>query len=307
MRLLRPLLAAAVVLAAAAALPAQAHITPLPEATSTTIVTAAHSGYLDLVLPDDVRMSPRDTANPDVSIVGEGRVVGLWLSRGTEFYGSFDDYVEAVRYPAFLHRAATTYGSLTPRQECQQGLLGVVPAPCNAPKATAILLHEGRYRLTVLTDGHPLTLTLHLHGLEAGTTTLSPTHRLASAEQRLPARDGVGDTMVTYGATQPFAGPAAELTLATATRSPGATVSGASTCSRRDTGAPPPLAYGPHCPNGTGSSSTTFINAGTRTEQIITGSVSTADGGDLGLGGAFTNTDGVTLGQTLGVWLAIPA
>jgi hypothetical protein len=73
MRRLRPVLAVAAVLAATAAVPAGARVATPVELTSTTVVSTARSGYVDVVLPSDARLSPKATGNPDVHITGGGR------------------------------------------------------------------------------------------------------------------------------------------------------------------------------------------------------------------------------------------
>lgn len=309
MRHLRPLLAATALLAAAAAVPAQARVQRPVELTSTTVVTTSHSGYVDVVLPEDVRLSARVDHNPDVALSGSGRFVGVWLERGTSYYDSVDG-LTSYRLPSFEGAAQQTYGSYTPTGECT-GVPEAMPVHYDCthlPAPQAIVLHEGAYRLTVLADNAPLTITLTLHGLDDGTTRLGLAHGLTSVEKALPQRDGLQDKVITFGATSPIRGSIASWVMATAKGASGATMDGESVCARRDAAAPPPLAYGPHCPQGEGGSYYYQVHAAGQSYGFLGGFV-TAGGpdGDLGLGGSFGNSDGVTLGQTLGVWLQLPS
>ena len=308
MRLLRPIVAAGLLLAGGFALPAQAHVSAVPSATSTTVVTAAQTGYLDLQLSDDVRLSPSYGANPDVALSGQGRFVGAWLVRGQDLNTFSDDFVQALRLPDFLGGERRTQGSAYPAPSCTSAMpLGLNPS-CAYPDPQGILLHEGNYRLYVLTDGSPITVTLHLHGLVAGTTELRTAHALPSAERVLPQLDGVGTSLITFGAVAPLSGSVATWTMATAKGSDTPTWREASTCERQDTDAAPRLAYGPHCPNGRGGGYQYTVSAGGQNVGGVGGFVSS--GGDdtppVGLGGSFGDTGGVTLLRTLGVWMQLP-
>ena len=176
---------------------------------------------------------------------------------------------------------------------------------CTAGAAHAFVLHEGYYRLGVLTDGAPLRFTLTLRGLGRGTTTLSPTHRLASLEKDLPASDSAGSTLVTFGTTAhvPGASPAFVALKATGTTDP--TFSGAGTCTRQDELPPPPFAYGPPCPNGTSGSWMYTLKApdGTRYGGVGVFTAPSSDNtADIGIGGSVADSGGVTFEHALGVW-----
>ena len=308
MRLLRTVVAAGLLLAGGLALPAQAHLAPVPSATSTTVVTAAKTGYLDLQLADDVKLSLDNEANPDVVLAGRGRFIGAWLVRGQELFTFGNDFVETVRLPDFLGRQRWTQGSTYPNQQCVATALPALPPTCSSQAPQGISLHEGNYRLFVLTDGSPVTVTLHLHGLAAGTTSLRTTQALTSTERVLPQRDGAGTSLVTFGAVGPLQGKVATWTMASAKGADTPTGQENSLCQRADTGAAPPLAYGPHCPNGSSGDYQYSISAAGRGGGGMGGFVTAGDPGTgpIGLGGSFGNTGGVKLLQTLGVWMQLP-
>jgi hypothetical protein len=295
MRLVRPFLV--LLLLPVVPLTAGASVQP-PELAGSTVVTAARSGYVDVGLSRDVRLSPRYRDNPDVSVTGQGRLVGLWL----EALDPTGDQLEVMRVPSFLGGRTRTSGTTEPAPQCSSDPLGL-PSSCSTPTPKAIVLHRGRYRLTVLTDGHPLTLRLHLSGL-GGSARLRPVHALRSAELPLPLRETVGDRVVTYGATGPVAGRVRAWVAATATTS-GTQVDGWSLCERHDAAQDTPFAYSPACPGGTSGGYDLAVRDGRYgVFGAWVGGVESAPNG--GLGGSFTNDAGVRLGPTLGVWLQVP-
>jgi hypothetical protein len=307
-RLHRPALAALLLLAAAAT-PSSARVPRLPELTADTEVTASHSGYLDVVVPEDARLSVAQTRNPDVAVTGAGRFVGLWLQRQQD--SGFGDELTVFRLPGFLGGAVRTEGTAYPAQTCT-GTPAAFPVTydCTGGIApTAIVLHEGRYRITVLTDGSPVAFRLSLHGLDAGSTSLSPSTALASAQRTLPARESLGSSLVTYGATSGLAGNLATFAMATVKRTPGSTVESTGTCFRADQATTPPLGYGPKCPGGAGGSDVQLVHVNGQTYGQVSGfgTAGQADGTPVGIGGSFGGDKGVTVGSTLGAWLQVPA
>lgn len=298
MRPIRLLATAALGLAALVAGPAEARTPALPELAATTVLTTTGSGYVDVLVPEHARLSPRYDANPDVTFSGTGRLLGVWL----EPLDDGQDRLEAVRLPAFLGGRTQTSGSTEPAPVCSSDPLG--GQSCTTPTPTAILLHEGRYRLTVLSDGHPVTVTLRLRGLDPGTAELRPAHALASAQQPLPARESLGDKTVTYGGQGPLAGSLRTFVAATA-KAPGSQLDGASTCERRDDAATPPYAFLPSCPGGLQSSYRFVVAGGQYGVFGMWFGGAASDTARSSLGGSFTNDAGVALGQTLGVWLRV--
>jgi hypothetical protein len=292
MRLVRPLL----VLLVLPVVPLTAHAAPAPELAGTTVLTAARSGYVDVELVRDARLSPRYRDNPDVSLKGQGRLVGAWL----EGIGT-SGQLEVMRLPAFMGGRTRTSGTTEPAPDCSSA--SPLPGSCTEPTPKAIVLPKGRYRLTVLTDGHPISLTLHLHGL-AGRSTVRPAHALQSAQRPLPLRETVGDRFVTYGATGPVTGRVRAWVAATATTS-GTQVDGWSLCERHDAAQDTPYAYSPACPGGTSGGYDLAIREGRYgVFGAWVGGVESSP--NVGLGGSFTNDEGIRLGPTLGVWLQVP-
>jgi hypothetical protein len=309
LRTSRLIAAGSVLLAGALAVPSEARVRRPQELTATTVVRATQSGYVDVIVPVDARLSAAVTRNPDVRIAGKGRFVGVWLQREGAGAESVDG-IASTRLPSFLGGGHETYGSYTPTGRCT-GVPEVYPVhyDCTAmPRPKAIVLHEGAYRLTVLTDGSPVTITLSLHGLDRRTTHVRPAHHLASTQQALPERDGVGDQVVTYGGVADwFRGPMMTWVLASAKAPAGRDVEGWSVCARSDTAEPPPLAYSSQCLGGDGGSYVYHVRSPAREQWVVGGFVSTATAdADVGLGGSFTNSDGVQLGSTLGVWMEQP-
>lgn len=310
MRPIRALLVSSLLLATIVSVPAQARVATPIELTATTIVTAERSGYVDVVVPVDARVSPAVERNPDVDISGKGRFVGFWLERSAANGASFAG-LSSTRLPAFLGGAQRTYGSYSPALACK-GIPDAYPITYDCtkqPPPQAIVLREGRYRLTVLADTSPLRITLTLHGLDPRTTTITPRHALASTQQPLPARDGIGDRLVTFGATAPIQGKVMAWVAAAAKGSGSPVLAERSVCVRADQGAPPPLAFGPHCPNGIGGGYSYQVNLAGQTYGGMGGFVTASsepNTSDVGVGGSFGDSGGVTLGQTLGVWLQVP-
>lgn len=296
MRLVRPALA--LLLLPLVAMPAHAGPTTSSVA-ATTVITATKSGYVDLVLPRDARLSPKYRDNPDVSLTGKGRLVGAWLERSDP--GAASDSLEVLRLPAFMGGRMRTSGTTEPTPDCSSnGLLD----SCTSPKPTAIVLHRGHYRLTVLTDGQPLRLVLRLHGLGRGTARVQPAHPLRSAQQPLPVRETVGDRLVTYGATGPLSGRVRSWVAAVATTT-GTQVDGWSLCERHDAAQEAPFAYSPACPGGTSGGYDLAVREGHY--GVFGAWVGGVEGSEpAGVGGSFTNDEGVKMGPTLGVWLQQP-
>lgn len=295
--------AAALVLASIVALPARA-AGPRPVVLSDTVtVVTSRSGTLEVSLPDDARLSVSAGAD-DVTFDGAGRMVGLWLERSDHS----GDFLTSYRLPAFAGGRQVTYGSM-PAADCTGVPSDALPLTYDCTGSTApqpVLLHEGRYRLTVLADGSPLRVTLRLHGLDGGALSLAPQRDLPSAERALPVLDTVGTDLVTFGAEAALGVPVQAIVVATAKTSAGSAFDESSVCVRPG-GSAPPLAYGPHCPDGTSGGYQYRLSVGGTGTQGMGGFVSSYsedETGPVGAGGSFGDSDGVTFGQALGVWLA---
>ncbi|MDX6275014.1 MAG: hypothetical protein QOJ92_2224 [Frankiales bacterium] len=205
MRRARALVVLALVAATAVALPASAR-THYVELAGETTITAAHSGSVLVTVPDDAKLSWKALGNPDISIAGSGRLVGFMLEPvGQQGYSL--DSVLVMRLPSSQRNALEVSGlaAPTPGPACTQP--GDDPTDplgsCEDWKDPGYgFLYEGRYRLTVLTDGAPVTIMLKLHGLD-GSLDLSPATTVASTESTMSARESVG-TVATSAGTAPM-------------------------------------------------------------------------------------------------------
>ncbi len=201
MHLPRLLAVAALSVTAGLVAPAQAATGP-QVLRGTTVITADRSGSAEFVLYDDAVMHlAKDYTTPDITMTGPGRIIGfsLGLVNGQDGMGA-GRYRRAGKVVNVAYAAGTTY----PRpSECNSYAGVTVPmtiygvyAGCPAdPAPKYTVLHQGRYRLTVLTDGGRVTITLRLRGV-AGRSHLRPTKALRSGVQDVPARDVVAGRFV---------------------------------------------------------------------------------------------------------------
>ena len=201
MRALRLAAVAAVATAAALAAPASAR-THYQQLAGDTTITASSSGSALVDLPDDVSMSWKATGNPDISISGPGRLVGFMLSPlGQQGYSL--DSLLVLRIPKNGGTALKVFGLASPTDGPTCTQIGEDPSQplggCTEYKDPGYgFYYEGRYKLTVLTDGSPVTISLRLHGLD-GATTIRPTTRIATVEATMTPREALGTTVVSGG------------------------------------------------------------------------------------------------------------
>ena len=181
MRIVRLAVALATLGIAVAVTPASAHFALPRSAAGTTIVQADHSGTVDMTLRDDVRIAVAATNNPDVGISGAGRVLAMLLYR----LDGNGDAVLALRLPAAAGNRTFSFVTSTDpasRPKCTGYPTDMLAVYSDCPAGPPIVrLHEGVYRLAVLTDGSPVTVTLRLHGLR-GERVFHPTTSQPSAE-----------------------------------------------------------------------------------------------------------------------------
>lgn len=312
-RSVRSALVLTAIAAAALSAPAEAGKPKPIRLTETTTVTATQSGWVDVALYDDARLSAMTEKNPDVAVAGAGRLLRLTMtSLGTDW--SNTDTLELYRLPSFLGSKELVWGSTDSTGACTEGMpVGPTTVPvggtCDYTDPKHIVLHEGRYRISVLTDGAPVTFTLKLHGLPAGETTVRPSRVLASTQKSLPKLDSADNKLVTFGATAhlPKAAPAFLVTSAKGSVDP--TFYEDSTCVRQDGAVPPPpYAYAPNCPNGVSGSYWYRLKPGGTPVwfggvAVFSGSLLPGHEGDYGIGGSFGDSGGITLLGALGVWL----
>ncbi|MDQ1685266.1 MAG: hypothetical protein QOC82_2003 [Frankiaceae bacterium] len=288
----------------AAALPSSAHLVADEPFGAMTAITANSSGTADVVLYDDATLSPRLTHNPDVSITGPGRVVGFTLTR-TDHTG---DTLYVVRMPKFAGGLTYVSGSTTPPPaQCTSATTPLEPAqPCPMVKPTAIKLHEGYYHLAVLTDGKPLRITLHLHGLQRGRARVGMQANVRTAEADLPQQESIGSNTITYGAETSYTGARHAAMVVRAKLHADATLLAQSVCARNDSGAAPPYAFSPPCPGGASRGMAWESNNPRQMFGAIGGlSVYDVAGKPIdptGLGGSFVDSNGPAYLGGVGVW-----
>jgi hypothetical protein len=290
------------------ALPSSAHLVAAEPMGAVTTIAVSTSGTADVVLYDDATLSPKLTHNPDVSITGAGRVVGFRLTR-TDNTG---DTLYAVRLPKFAGDLTYVSGSTTPAvPECKQPTNPLEPANCPAYTPKAITLHEGYYHLAVLTDGKPVKITLHLHGVQRRHGRIGLQAKVRTAEADLPARESIGSTTITYGANTTYAGATNTAMVVRAKLHQDADLIADSVCARQDSGAPPPYAFSPPCPGGANRGIAWSTGNSVRKTFGAFGGLSVYDltGQSIqptGIGGSFFDSDGPAYLGGIGIWTWSP-
>lgn len=305
-------LAAAATVAATLTLPASAERDQAVALGGVTTVAAEHSGSTKVVLYDDATLTWKSVANPDTSIRGKGRFVSLWLFRDDGFQNTSGetDYVNIWREPAFAGGRTFTSGSAYPQGGCTSWPNDTLPLneSCDTLTPRSILLHQGYYRLVVVTDRDPVKFTLHLHGAD-GRSTVRPTTPFHTFEAALPQRDGIGDDLVTWGrSARGFDDSSVLFQFVDVSVPSDAKTWGSASCTRYDDGStPPPQAYGPLCPGGSGGSGGFAIDGepavGTDPVYFWGSMIPIPGSGDIGYGGSVWSDRGATFHHALGVWL----
>jgi hypothetical protein len=168
---------------------------------ATTTITAFRSGTAEVALYDDARLPADYLKNPDVSIAGPGRLVGFSLVRADA-----SDELTALRLPGFAGGDLVTGGSQEPAPTCTSYPDSTVPVyqSCSSPSHPMIVLHEGDYLLTVLTDGGPLRITLRLPGLQLRSATVRVQNAIRTVERPLTLRESLGPDSISYGGRRRF-------------------------------------------------------------------------------------------------------
>jgi hypothetical protein len=147
-----------------------------PTLGSVTRVQADRSGVSELVLHEQAVV---DTTKPgSVTIKGAGRLVGMWLQQ-QDGPGLLVGY----RLPAFAGGKQVTFGSAADCNAPSDDGLSLVPSCGSGPT----VLPPGRYTLTVLADGAPLTVTVRAKGvLSRGGAGASGAPRWPACRRRCP-------------------------------------------------------------------------------------------------------------------------
>lgn len=305
------------------AVPSSAHLVAAEPLGAVTTITATTSGTASLVLYDDATVSTAVTRNPDVTISGKGRVVGFDLASVSASNGFPDDDLNAVRLPAFAHAVTQVFASSETPQQCSGYPNDTVPVQqecsnctytpspmvpvqgsCNFSQPAQIKLHEGYYNLTVLTDGSPVRLTLHLHGVAKRKATVHTQSSFRSLESTLTQHESIGTSTITFGGSTSFPSADQILMFVGVKLHPNATALAAAGCLRSDTTAPPPYAYSPACPGG----ETTGYSYELGTPVTEEGGVGVfgwglvPSGSPNGVGGSFVDSNGPTYVGGVAVW-----
>jgi hypothetical protein len=308
MRIVRIAAAAATAITAFAVTPASAHYNLPPAAAGTTTVQAAHSGSLDLTLRDDARISIAGENNPDVRISGPGRIVGAFLYR----LDGNSDGLMALRLPAAAGGRTISYvtsSDPSAKPKCTSFPSATVPLQqqCDSPP-TSGRLHQGVYRLVVLTDGAPVTVTLKLHGLR-GERSLRPTSALPSGVGSLNLLPNPTGGLARAAATMDTSRTGLMLTLAVGKWAAKPTYFGSYGC-LYDGGDPVGEQMLPDCPGGSGTAWSIIDPLHEMPSGAMTGaSLSWAYGvgaGSYTLGQGLESDNGVSIVTGLSAWVAMP-
>lgn len=280
-----------------------------PVLTADTTITTSTSGWVDVALRDDAVLSPKTEQNPDATITGVGRYVVFWIESLNTGYDNTDS-LEVTRYPSWLGGRTTVVGSYDGKQTCSPVLPAVPVSGLESCTRSAdrILLHEGFYRITVLADGAPVSLHLDLGGVRAGSTTVRPTHELASAERELPMFAPPGGKTVSFGGTSHTTKAEPRFLLTDLKRSGDTGIFEDGQCVRQDVTEAPAAAYSPPCAGGSGTAWYEAKVNGTGTgwfyyTPVVAYAPSIGEPYDTGLGGSYSDSLGLTLNHALGVWL----
>jgi len=322
--------AAACVGIAAGAAPSSARLVTAEPLAAVTTVTATTSGTANVVLYDDATVSAAYAHNPDVTISGKGRLIGFDLVSATAAAaGDSIDELTAERLPAFAGGVSYVTGSSAPPMQCsgypndtvpvQQECKGCTYSPspavplqasCDYATPKFITLHEGYYRLSVLTDGAPVRITIRFHGLGKGHATVHPQSSFRSLETTMSPHESIGSSTVTYGGSATFGNATDIFTIVSAKLHHDAPLLADTECWRSDSSAPPPYAYSPACPGGhmQGYAYRVYVPAagvGAEEVAVFAGSL-TPTAPPTGIGGSLTDSDGPAYLGGLAVWVDGP-
>ena len=134
---------------------------PMPALAGTTVVRASRPAAIDVRLPRAATVATPLLDSPDLSVVGAGRVTAFALV-GT------DRATAETRLLGGVDRAGTRFLFRAGRFDSgSYGGVGTFPRSVSLP--------AGAYRLYVVPDGAPVTITLTLHGLSGRTTVVPAT------------------------------------------------------------------------------------------------------------------------------------
>jgi hypothetical protein len=271
----------------------------------TTVVTADRTSALDVVLYDDALVQVRDDySTPDISLTGRGRVVRALLQG--------PDSLSLLRYVRDGKVVVQTEanGSFYPApQNCHQVAPGVPLLACDdSPSGVKwAMLHQGHYRLRVLTDGSPVSVTLHLRGVK-GTARYRATTPLAGGVKAVPVLSLTAPQYQRFE-THLTLPAAADVVLNVDGRwSPSPTAAGVQWCDYIPTRPALPTDYGYQCPGGQfvggGGPFVNALQAKYDPNQLYGLSLTWLDKGDHRIGFSAVDSGGVTVTSALLAWIA---
>jgi len=271
----------------------------------TTVITADRTSAMDLVLYDDALVRVHDDySTPDISLTGKGRIVSATLQG--------PDSLSLLRYVLDGKPVVQTQanGSFYPApQNCQQPAPGVGLWACDdsPPGLKWALLHQGHYRLRVLTDGSPLTVTLHLRGV-AGSARYRTTTPLAGGVRSVPVLSITAAQYQRYETTLTLPSSADVVLNVDARWSKSPVAAGIQWCDYVPTRPELPTDYGYQCPGGSflGGGSP-FVNAAQvdyDPNALFGLSQTWLDKGTHRVGFSAVDSGGVTVTTALLAWIA---
>jgi hypothetical protein len=180
---------AALALSAVGFVPAQAAPAPAPALAGTTVVTGSAMVAMTVRLPSPVTVDLHAIGGAgsrnDIEIAGNGRMVGLVLSQGGTLHRAPDREIWMTRDNICMRRGCQATGDGI-------GYFAVAFGTSTQPADGTYRIPAGTYRLALLADGAPVTVTLRLHGLP-GATTLRPTRSSHATQLESPPQVGTVD------------------------------------------------------------------------------------------------------------------
>jgi hypothetical protein len=210
-----------------------------PALAGRTKVVASSTTGMRVTLPRDATIDSRSGSNPDVSVSGAGRMVGVILTE--------DNVSEYGRGSL----AAIRYG-FCDQPGCRAEQTSMQYLYIRGGGHDDAKLEAGSYLLYVVADGAPVTVSLRLHGL-SGSTVLRPKGKVHS-ELVVPDADNAtgspGDRAFWFGEEFDIKGQSAYLFGILRMELANWINVHWGDCAYSSTPPPRPLAYSPACPGG---------------------------------------------------------
>jgi hypothetical protein len=271
----------------------------------TTVFLADRTSGVDLVLYDDALVHVHDDySTPDIALSGKGRIVSVSLTG--------PDSLTLLRYvrngkPVLQTQAN---GSYYPEpKNCHQTAPGLPTMTCDDSPAGVqwARLHQGHYRLRVLTDGSPVTVTIRLQGV-AGSARYRVKAPLAGGVVNVPVLSITSPEYQRFETSLKLPAAADVVLNVDANWSPSPAVAGVEWCDYIPTRPALPTDYGYECPGGQlVGGSDPFVNARHADwdpNQMYGLSQTWLGKGSHRLGFSAMDSGGVTVRAALVAWLA---